>query len=90
MKKVPERTCIGCGNTKPKNELIRIVRDNENNVFVDLTGKKNGRGAYICQSEDCLKKAIKSNRLAKMFEIDINQKIYEDLRDVIASIPEEN
>ena len=90
MKKVPERTCIGCGNTKPKNELIRIVRDNENNVFVDLTGKKNGRGAYICQSEDCLKKAIKSNRLAKMFEIDINQKIYEDLRDVIASIPEKN
>ena len=90
MKKVPERTCIGCGNTKPKNELIRIVRDNENNVFVDLTGKKNGRGAYICQSEDCLEKAIKSNRLAKMFEIDINQKIYEDLRDVIASIPEEN
>ncbi len=90
MKKVPERTCIGCGNTRPKNELIRIVRDNENNVFVDLTGKKNGRGAYICQSEDCLKKAIKSNRLAKMFEIDINQKIYEDLRDVIASIPEEN
>ena len=90
MKKVPERTCIGCGYTRPKNELIRIVRDNENNVFVDLTGKKNGRGAYICQSEDCLKKAIKSNRLAKMFEIDINQKIYEDLRDVIASIPEEN
>jgi len=90
LKKVPERTCIGCGNTRPKNELIRIVRDNENNVFVDLTGKKNGRGAYICQSEDCLKKAIKSNRLAKMFEIDINQKIYEDLRDVIASIPEEN
>lgn len=90
MKKVPERTCIGCGNTRPKNELIRIVRDNENNVFVDLTGKKNGRGAYICQSEDCLKKAIKSNRLAKMFEIDINQEIYEDLRDVIASIPEEN
>lgn len=90
MKKAPERTCIGCGNTRPKNELIRIVRDNENNVFVDLTGKKNGRGAYICQSEDCLKKAIKSNRLAKMFEIDINQKIYEDLRDVIASIPEEN
>ena len=90
MKKVPERTCIGCGNTRPKNELIRIVRDNENNVFFVLSGKKNGRGAYICQSEDCLKKAIKSNRLAKMFEIDINQKIYEDLRDVIASIPEEN
>lgn len=90
MKKVPERTCIGCGNTRPKNELIRIVRDNENNVFVDLTGKKNGRGAYICQSEECLKKAIKSNRLAKMFEIDINEKIYEDLRDVIAIIPEEN
>ena len=90
MKKVPERTCIGCGNTRPKNELIRIVRDNENNVFVDLTGKKNGRGAYICQSEECLKKTIKSNRLAKMFEIDINEKIYEDLRDVIAIIPEEN
>ena len=90
MKKIPERTCIGCGQTKPKNDLLRIVKDKENNVFVDLTGKKNGRGAYICASEDCLNKAIKNKRLAKMFEIDINQKIYEDLRDVIANIPKES
>ena len=54
-----------------------------------MTGKKNGRGAYICACEDCLNKAIKTKRLAKMFEIDINQKIYEDLRDVIANIPKE-
>ena len=87
MKKIPERTCIGCNQTKAKNELVRIVKDKENNVSIDLTGKKNGRGAYICASEECLNKVIKSNRLAKMFEMNINKEIYEDLRDVIANIP---
>ena len=90
MKKIPERTCIGCNQTKAKNELLRIVKDKENNIFIDLTGKKNGRGAYICACEECLNKAIKSNRLAKMFEMNINKEIYEDLRDVIANIPKES
>ena len=90
MKKIPERTCLGCNNSKPKNELIRIVKDKENNVCVDLSGKMNGRGAYICSNLDCLEKVIKSKRLSKIFEIEIDNKIYEDLRDVIGAIPKEN
>lgn len=90
MKKIPERTCLGCNNSKPKNELIRIVKDKENNVCVDLSGKMNGRGAYICSNLDCLEKVIKSKRLSKMFELEIDNKIYEDLRDVIGAIPKEN
>lgn len=83
MKKVPERTCIGCNEAKPKKELLRIVKDKENVISVDLTGKKNGRGAYICNNIKCLEMAIKSKRLSKVFEQNINDKIYEDLRDVI-------
>ena len=90
MKKITERTCLGCNNSKPKNELIRIVKDKENNVCVDLSGKMNGRGAYICSNLDCLEKVIKSKRLSKMFELEIDNKIYEDLRDVIGAIPKEN
>ena len=89
MKKIPERTCTGCGISKPKNELLRIVKDKENNITIDLTGKKNGRGAYICTDEICLKKLIKSNRLSKVFECSISEEFYEDLRDVIAKLPKQ-
>lgn len=89
MKKIPERMCTGCGISKPKNELLRIVKDKENNITVDLTGKKNGRGAYICTDENCLKKLIKSNRLSKVFECSISEEFYEDLRDVIAKLPKQ-
>lgn len=85
LKKVPERTCIGCNETKPKMELLRIVKDKENTISIDLTGKKNGRGAYICPKEECLEKAMKSNRLSRAFEQNIDKEIYEDLRDVIVS-----
>lgn len=83
MKKIPQRTCLGCGETKPKQELIRIVRQNDGSIFVDKTGKANGRGAYICNSIECLEKAIKSKRLDKNFKIEINNEIYESLRGVI-------
>ncbi len=85
MKKIPERTCIGCNETKQKNELLRIVKDKDNNISIDLIGKKNGRGAYICKDVKCLEKAIKSNRLVKTFEQEIDKEIYEELRDVIDS-----
>lgn len=75
---------------KPKMELLRIVKDKENSVSIDLTGKKNGRGAYICARLECLDKAIKSKRLSKVFELDIDEKIYEDLRDVIAKKSSQN
>ena len=83
IKKIPQRTCLGCNEKKDKKDLIRIVKDNENNVFVDLTGKSNGRGAYICNKVECLDKVIKSKRLEKSLEIEINNEIYEKLRGVI-------
>ena len=69
QKKTPMRKCVGCGEMKPKKELIRIVTDPEGNVSVDPTGKKAGRGAYICKSSECLKKAGKSKKLRVTDEI---------------------
>jgi len=74
---------MGCNESKEKNDLIRIVKSKEGIVEVDLTGKKNGRGAYICKAETCLDKVIKSKRLEKVFEIKINEDLYESLRGVI-------
>lgn len=82
-KKIPERTCMGCNMHKPKKDLIRIVKSKESVIEVDLTGKKNGRGAYICNSEECLNKLIKSKRLEKVFEMSISQEIYEEIRNSI-------
>ena len=83
MKKLPQRTCMGCNEKKDKNQLIRIVKDKDGNISIDKTGKKEGRGAYICNDEKCLDKVIKSKRLQKVLEIDISQEIYESLRGVI-------
>lgn len=83
MKKIPQRTCLACGGTKSKKELIRIVKQSDGNIFIDKTGKANGRGAYICNNVECLDKAIKSKRLDKNFETEINNEIYESLRGVI-------
>ena len=82
-KKKPARRCMGCNESKEKNELLRIVKSKEGIIEVDLTGKKNGRGAYICKNEQCLDKVIKSKRLQKVFEQEIGQDIYENLRGVI-------
>jgi len=82
-KKIPERTCMGCNMQKPKKDLIRIVKSKEGIIEVDLTGKKNGRGAYICNSEECLNKLIKSKRLERVFEMSISQEIYEEIRNSI-------
>ncbi len=83
MKKIPQRTCLGCNEAKPKNELIRIVKQSDGKIFVDKTGKAEGRGAYICNNVECLEKAIKSKRLIRSFETEINNEIYESLRGVI-------
>ena len=83
MKKIPQRTCIGCNSKKSKKELIRIVKDKEGNIQIDRTGKLPGRGAYICDDISCLDKAIKSKRLEKTFETKIEDKIYEELRGVL-------
>ena len=83
MKKLPQRTCMGCNSKKDKNELIRIVKNSENEIFVDISGKQNGRGAYICNNSNCLEKLIKSKRLEIVFEMKISDEIYEKLRGVI-------
>ncbi|MDO4392118.1 MAG: YlxR family protein [Clostridium sp.] len=83
MKKEPQRTCLGCKESKNKKELIRIVKQNDGKIFIDKTGKANGRGAYICNNIECLEKAIKSKRLENNFETKIDNEIYESLRGVI-------
>ncbi len=83
MKKVPLRTCMGCNSKKTKKELIRIVKDKQNNVSLDRTGKMEGRGAYICDEIKCLEKVIKSKRLEKVLDIAISEQTYNELRSVI-------
>lgn len=83
MKKQPQRTCMGCNQKKDKNQLIRIVKNKDNEISIDRTGKKEGRGAYICDDIKCLERLIKSKRLEKIFEMTISQEIYESLRGVI-------
>ncbi len=72
--------CLGCHEMKPKKELIRIVRDKEGDISVDFTGKKAGRGAYICRSIECLKKAEKGKKLQKAYETDIDEAVYRALK----------
>lgn len=81
MKNIPKRTCIGCNEIKPKKELIRIVKNKEGYIFVDKTGKSNGRGAYLCNNMECLKKAMKTKRLERTFETTISDEIYKELEN---------
>ena len=79
QKKIPMRKCNGCGEQKPKKELVRIVKSPDGEVALDLTGKASGRGAYICNNAECLKKARKSHRIDKAFEIAIPAEVYEQM-----------
>ena len=80
LKKLPQRTCIGCNAQKDKKDLIRIVKNKEEEISLDKTGRAQGRGAYLCDSTECLEKAIKSRKLEKSFEMKIKDDIYEELR----------
>lgn len=82
-KKQPQRTCMGCNTKKDKKDLIRIVKNKENQIRIDKTGKQEGRGAYLCNDIQCLEKVMKSKRLEKILEIKIEKEIYENLRGVI-------
>ncbi len=84
MKKIPQRTCIGCNEKKDKKDLIRIVKNKDGEISIDKTGRANGRGAYICDCIDCLEKAIKSKKLEKSFEMKIEDEIFEKLRGVMS------
>lgn len=83
MKNIPQRTCMGCNEKKDKNKLIRIVKNQNNEINIDKTGKMSGRGAYICDNIKCLEKVVKSKRLEKVLDINISDEIYESLRGVI-------
>ena len=83
MKSIPQRTCMGCNVKKNKKKLIRIVKNKQGEISIDKTGKAQGRGAYICDSVECLEKAIKSKRLERTFETKISDVVYENLRGVI-------
>ncbi len=83
-KKVPQRTCMGCQAKKEKRELVRIVRSPEGEISVDMTGKKPGRGAYICPDLECLNKVVKSKRLERSLETAISQEIYEMLKEQLS------
>ncbi len=78
-KKIPIRRCIGCGEHFPKKELIRVIRAPEGEILLDPTGKKNGRGAYICKNVSCLKKAQKAKRLEGSLSCAVPEEVYERL-----------
>lgn len=82
-KKIPLRKCIGCGESKPKKELIRVVKNKDGEVNVDLTGKQNGRGAYICRDINCFNLARDSNRMSRSLEVKISEEVYENMKKVI-------
>jgi uncharacterized protein len=79
-RKIPLRMCLGCHEMKPKKELLRIVHNKDNEIIVDATGRKAGRGAYICRNAMCFEKARKGRKLEKAFETKINDEIYEILK----------
>ena len=76
-KKIPMRQCLGCRDMKPKRELLRVVRSPEGAIALDLRGKASGRGAYVCRSTECLKKAIRSKAISRAFDTEIPQEIYD-------------
>lgn len=80
MKKMPQRTCMGCNIKKDKKELIRIVKSKYGKIEIDKTGKLEGRGAYICNNIECLEKVIKTKRLERVLDTKIDEKIYDGLR----------
>ena len=84
-RKIPLRMCMGCGEMKPKNELVRIVRSPEGEVSLDPVGKKPGRGAYLCPSAECLKAARKKKRIERALEVQIGDEIYDSMEKELNS-----
>lgn len=80
-KKIPYRTCVGCQEKKPKREMLRIIRTPEGKVEIDTTGKKSGRGSYLCYNISCLKEALKKKRISKSLKIDLSPEIIKELEE---------
>ena len=79
VRKEPLRTCVGCRQSRTKKELIRVVRTPEGELVLDATGRKNGRGAYLCRNTECLQKAKNNRGLSRSLNTDIPEEIYDDL-----------
>lgn len=85
-KKIPLRQCVGCGEMKGKKEMLRVLKTTEGPIVLDTTGKKNGRGAYLCKSVECLKKAKKNKGLERSFKMSIPDEVYADLEKEFGEI----
>lgn len=85
-KKVPMRQCVGCGEMKSKKELIRVIKTPEEEIVLDATGRKNGRGAYICASMECLKTAMKRRGLERSLKVSIPTEVYDSLEQEMSKI----
>ncbi len=86
MKKVPMRQCIGCQEMKSKKEMIRVIRTPEGEICIDVTGRKNGRGAYICHDMECLKKAVKNHGIERSLKMQIPEDVYKRLEEEMSGI----
>lgn len=82
-KKIPMRQCLGCREMKPKKELIRVVKTPEDTVMLDFSGKANGRGAYVCRSSTCLKKAVKAKAFERAFSMSVPEEVWTRLEKEI-------
>ena len=82
-KKVPMRLCVGCGEMQPKKELIRVLKDAEGAILLDFTGKKSGRGAYLCKNMDCFAAAKKGHRLERSFGCRVAEEVYKEMEDAL-------
>lgn len=81
MKTIPNRMCIACREMKPKTEMLRVVRTPEGEIVLDFTGKKNGRGAYVCNNEACIKKITKAKLLNKTFSAPVEDEVYKGIEE---------
>ena len=88
-KKVPMRMCVGCREMKPKKELLRVVRSPEGTVSIDSTGRKPGRGAYVCRSAECLKRAIGQKQLERAFECPLGEETHASLLEELRALEDQ-
>ena len=77
VKKIPLRKCTGCGEMKPKKELVRVITTVDDEILMDLTGKMNGRGAYVCRDVECLKRAIRTKAIERSLGVSVSEEVYE-------------
>ena len=89
VRKVPMRKCVGCGEMKSKKEMMRVLKTTEEEFVLDTTGKKNGRGAYLCFSKDCFEKAVKNKGLERSFKQSIPKDVYETLEKEMSQLDSE-